>query len=355
MTETVDFYFSFRSPYSALAAPQIAALAREWDVSFRLLPVLPLAVRDPEFFRRANPLFLPYLIRDVGREAARLSIPFGPPMPDPIVMNPAEMRASPDQPYIYRITRMACAAQELGKGLEFAVEIAALIWGGAPNWHEEAVLAPACARLGLDYAKLEASATEEAERWDEMIAGNQKSLESLGHWGVPTFGLRGEPFFGQDRIDALSWRLRELGVKRRNQGPVSRDFLIGNWQLKRWELYKNDQMHSLPHSETSTGRLCYGADGTMSAFLQNPLWPEADKKAAPQQADFIAYAGEWQLDGDKIRHRVAFSSYAPWNQRDIFRQASRMGSDHLRLETPKEAGRDGAIYFNRLDWQFRYA
>lgn len=355
MTETVDFYFSFRSPYSALAAPQIAALAREWDVSFRLLPVLPLAVRDPEFFRRANPLFLPYLIRDVARESVRLSIPFGPPSPDPIVMNPAERRASPDQPYIYRITRMACAAHERGKGLEFAVEIAALIWGGASNWHEESVLAPTCKRLGLDYAKLEASTTEEAARWDAIIAANQQNLEALGHWGVPTFGLRGEPFFGQDRIDALKWRLRELGVKRRDHGPVSVDFLLGNWQLKRWELYKNDDLHRLPHSETSTGRLSYHADGTMSAFLQNPLWPHSDQKAAPRQADFIAYAGEWQLDDDNIRHSVAFSSYAPWIHRDIFRHATRMGPDHLRLETPKEVGRDGAIYFNRLDWHRRYA
>jgi len=48
-----------------------------------------------------------------------------------------------------------------------------------------------------------------------VIAENQKALEKAGHWGVPTMVLDGEPFFGQDRIDQLLFRLKQKGVKRR--------------------------------------------------------------------------------------------------------------------------------------------
>jgi hypothetical protein len=35
------------------------------------------------------------------------------------------------------------------------------------------------------------------------------SRTSAGHWGVPTLVFQGEPFFGQDRIDVLRWRLTQ--------------------------------------------------------------------------------------------------------------------------------------------------
>ena len=36
-----------------------------------------------------------------------------------------------------------------------------------------------------------------------------------GHWGVPLFVFDNDPFFGQDRIDALLWRLEQHGLKRK--------------------------------------------------------------------------------------------------------------------------------------------
>ena len=35
------------------------------------------------------------------------------------------------------------------------------------------------------------------------------------HWGVPTFAFENEPFFGQDRIDLLIWRMESKGLARR--------------------------------------------------------------------------------------------------------------------------------------------
>jgi 2-hydroxychromene-2-carboxylate isomerase len=36
-----------------------------------------------------------------------------------------------------------------------------------------------------------------------------------GHWGVPTFVFENEPFFGQDRIELLIWRMEARGLTRR--------------------------------------------------------------------------------------------------------------------------------------------
>jgi hypothetical protein len=40
-----------------------------------------------------------------------------------------------------------------------------------------------------------------------------------GHWGVPTFVFEGEPYFGQDRMDLLLWRLRQRGLRPRATDP----------------------------------------------------------------------------------------------------------------------------------------
>ncbi len=44
------------------------------------------------------------------------------------------------------------------------------------------------------------------------VEANQKALNDAGHWGVPTMVYEGEPFFGQDRVNTLRWRLEKVGV-----------------------------------------------------------------------------------------------------------------------------------------------
>ena len=50
---------------------------------------------------------------------------------------------------------------------------------------------------------------------DAEIDASQQALIASGHWGVPTFVFEGEPFFGEDRIDTLRWRLGRCGLARR--------------------------------------------------------------------------------------------------------------------------------------------
>lgn len=55
-----------------------------------------------------------------------------------------------------------------------------------------------------------------AERYEAIIEQHHKDLEAAGHWGVPTMVFRDEPFFGQDRLDLLLWRLRQQGLEPRS-------------------------------------------------------------------------------------------------------------------------------------------
>ena len=215
MTLTAELYFSFRSPYSYLAVGRYRAMTERYDLDIALRPVWPLAIREPDFFERNHPNWLGYTMRDMLRVAQFHGIPFGAPRPDPIVQDVATRRIAADQPHIRRVTRMGQAAARRGSGLPFAHEAGQLIWGGQENWHEGDQLASAFARAGLDPAEIEREVAAQPDALDAEIAANQDALEAAGHWGVPTLVFDGEPFFGQDRIEMVRWRMEQKGLTER--------------------------------------------------------------------------------------------------------------------------------------------
>ena len=218
MSLAFDVFWSFRSPYSYLATPRLVRLVSEYDVEVNVRVVLPIAVRIPGFFETVNPLWPPYLLRDTMRIAEYERIPYGWPRPDPIVQDFATREVAAEQPYIYRLTRLGVAAAERGRGLPFVAEVSRAIWGGdVDGWHQGSHLTDAAARAGLDLAALDVAIAEAPGRYDAVIAENQRALEAAGHWGVPTMVFAGEPFFGQDRIELLVWRMRQHGLRARDR------------------------------------------------------------------------------------------------------------------------------------------
>jgi 2-hydroxychromene-2-carboxylate isomerase len=216
MTLAFELFWSFRSPYSYLATRRIVAIERDWDVEVSVRVVLPLAVRQPDFFERVNPLWPPYVLRDTMRIAEKEGIPYAWPSPDPIVQDFATRRVAREQPYIHRLSRLGVAASERGRGLAYIDEVSQVIWSGrVKGWHEGSHLAEAASRAGLDPDELERAAEDERERLDAAIEESQRALQAAGHWGVPTMVFRGEPFFGQDRIELLLWRMRQHGLRAR--------------------------------------------------------------------------------------------------------------------------------------------
>ncbi|HXL98630.1 MAG TPA: DsbA family protein, partial [Rhizomicrobium sp.] len=97
-------------------------------------------------------------------------------------------------------------------------ETSRTIWSGEiEGWNEGDHLAKAAARAGLDLTALDAKIAAEPEKYEAIIQENQKAHEAAGHWGVPTMVFQGEPFFGQDRLDVLLWRLKQNGLQPRKE------------------------------------------------------------------------------------------------------------------------------------------
>jgi 2-hydroxychromene-2-carboxylate isomerase len=143
MKPLVDLFWSFRSPYSYLATPGALEIPVKFAVSLRFRPVLPLAVRQPDFFSPENFKRAKYILVDWPRRAEMLGLPHAWPSPDPIIQDLETFKVA------------------------------------EPGSHRE------------------------------EVSENQHALEQSGQWGVPTFVFNGEPFFGQDRIETLCWRLRK--------------------------------------------------------------------------------------------------------------------------------------------------
>lgn len=215
MPATVDLFWSFRSPYSYLATPGARRLEQDFDVTVRLRPVLPLAVRDPGFFSPDNLKRARYIALDWVRRAEMLGMAHAWPQPDPIVQDLQTYRIAPEQPHIHRLTQLGVEAERRGRGLAFAYEVSHVIFGGTRGWDQGDHLAQAARRSGLELAALDAAiALDGGAGHHAEIEANQAALAAIGHWGVPTFGFEGEPFFGEDRIDTLRWRLQRRGLQR---------------------------------------------------------------------------------------------------------------------------------------------
>ena len=133
-----------------------------------------------------------------------------PPTPDPVVQNYETLEVAEEQPLIMRLAKLGVEAQRRGHGVAFARHVSRLIFGGTADWDQGDYLADAARNASLDLASMD-EAIEQGDHLQE-IERNHAALDAAGHWGVPTMVVRGEPFFGQDRIETLRWRLSLLGL-----------------------------------------------------------------------------------------------------------------------------------------------
>lgn len=218
MTLHVDLFWSFRSPYCYLAGGRLAKLVESHDAAIALRPVMPLMFRYPDYMPGLPKPYGRYFERDVMRVAEHLGESLVGPdaIPDPVAMDPATGKAKPEQPYIFRLTRLGVEAERRGRGLAFVRAVSRLIFhkDGA-GWDKGDRLERALAAAGFDLAEMDRAVARDPAGHDAIIAENGRALEAAGHWGTPTMVFEGEPFFGQDRIDLLVWRMKQRGLKPR--------------------------------------------------------------------------------------------------------------------------------------------
>ena len=195
MAERVDYFFSFRSPYSYISAPRAFELPDHWDIDLVYRGTIPMVMRGQAVSRDKGI----HTMRDTKREADALGMPFGP-VHDPV--GDGAMRC----------LLVAELAADLGVEKDFVLSASRGIWAEAIDTATDEGLKTITQRAGLDWDA--ALAAVENPDFKARLEANVAELEGMKHWGVPTFVLRDEIFWGQDRIVDLEVRMAEYGLRK---------------------------------------------------------------------------------------------------------------------------------------------
>ena len=182
--KTLDFFVSLRSPYSAIVAPRLFALAQRTGASVRIRFVLPMVMRGlpvPRSKRR-------YISLDAAREARSRDIPFGR-LNDP-VGRPTE-----------RGLALIPFAERSGKAQAYLLSFMRGVWAEGLDAGSEKGLRRIVERADLDWGQAHAALAD--QRWRQTAEDNRAELFSLGLWGVPSFRVGDTAVWGQDRLWAI--------------------------------------------------------------------------------------------------------------------------------------------------------
>jgi 2-hydroxychromene-2-carboxylate isomerase len=194
-TAEIDFFFSFRSPYSYLAGPRAFALAERFDVTVTFRGVMPMAMRG-----QSVPLSKRlHTLRDTKREADRLGMPFGR-VHDPIGDGAV------------RCLVLSEHAKDVGRVEPFVLTASRGIWAEAVDVASDDGLRSVCEQAGLGWDDCVRALADPALQ--ARVDANTQRLLDLGHWGVPVFVHDDELFWGQDRVEDLEVRLHDDGLAR---------------------------------------------------------------------------------------------------------------------------------------------
>ena len=181
----IDFFFSFRSPYSAIVAPRIFELGRLTGAKINLRFVMPMVMRGlpvPKVKRE-------YIVYDTAREAHVRGIPFGR-LNDP-VGKPTE-----------RGLALIPFAEQHNKGQEFVLSYMQGVWAEGIDAGSDKGLRKIVERAGLSWEG--AQIALQNDEWWDIAQTNREALFALGLWGVPSFKVGKTVVWGQDRLWALS-------------------------------------------------------------------------------------------------------------------------------------------------------
>jgi len=193
----VRVYFDFVSPYSYLALTRLHDLGPELRVRWQPRPVVYGVLLDEHGL--VGPVETSakrrYTLYDVQRCAALLGVPLiGPP-------------AHPFRSL--EALRTVCAlgdrTTDSSSAMDLAVALSRACWGEGRDLTDVAVIRAGVEDLGLDTTDLEERTRAPAVK-DRLRRYTDDALER-GVFGVPTFELEGELFWGQDRRSHLEARL----------------------------------------------------------------------------------------------------------------------------------------------------
>jgi 2-hydroxychromene-2-carboxylate isomerase len=180
MPRPVDFAFDYASPWSYLAN---STLARHFDVA--RVHYIPVYLRGFDSFKNGVPYTpnkLAYLLKDVLRSAAHLEVPVAMPAIFPING-------------LYAL-RAALAAQRDGGFEAYHAAMFRAAWGEARDVSSRDVVAAIAREAGAPGA---AEGMDDPAIKEALRTGTEKTV-GRGAFGVPTFFVGDEMYWGHDRM-----------------------------------------------------------------------------------------------------------------------------------------------------------
>jgi len=196
----IDFFFSLRSPYSAIVAQRVFDLGRLTGAGVCLRWVLPMVMRGlsvPSEKRQ-------YISLDAAREARWRGVPFGR-INDP-VGRPVERGLS-----------LMPLAERMGKGQAYVLSFMYGVWAEGIDAGSDRGLKRMAERAGLAWH--DAQQAMQGEGWRQTAEANRVDMLALGLWGVPSFRVGDTAVWGQDRLWAIQDAL--LAPKNRSNAEQS--------------------------------------------------------------------------------------------------------------------------------------
>jgi 2-hydroxychromene-2-carboxylate isomerase len=188
----IEFFFDCSSPWTYLAFHNIQPLAAELGAAIRWRPVLVggvfNSVNPSVYFAREHPVPAKqaYQFKDMQdwARAAGLAIKF-PPGVFPVNS--------------VKAMRGCILLEPEGKLVAFARAAFELYWGEDRDISDDAVLAEACARAGVDAAAFSAGIARQQIK--VQLKANTDELIRRGGFGSPTMFVKGaDMYFGNDRL-----------------------------------------------------------------------------------------------------------------------------------------------------------
>jgi 2-hydroxychromene-2-carboxylate isomerase len=187
MPRRIEFFFDYLSPYSYLASTQLPALAARRGVEVAHRPCLLHGVLTgsgntppPTVPARAK-----HMPKDLDRWVRRYGVPFA--------FNPAFPMST------VTALRAAFAAEDAGVFAPYHDAMFRAAWVERRNLADAAVLGDVIAKAGLDAPALLAAAAGDAAK--AKLKANVDELVARGGFGLPSFFVGDELFFGNDRLE----------------------------------------------------------------------------------------------------------------------------------------------------------
>ena len=212
MKTTVQFYFDFISPYGWLAERRNSEIEKLGNATIEYIPLLFAGLLGVHGTK--GPAEIPakreFVFRDILRSAKLLGLE--PKFPPTHPFNPL---------FPLRVTAAVPAAQRP----QFAKKVFHLVWMEGRDVTSPPVLEAAAMEMGLPWPELSARALSEENK--KALRDTTESAAKRGIFGVPTYQIGPDLFWGSDRTDHIiacaqgKLQLNEAEAKEKLSRPAS--------------------------------------------------------------------------------------------------------------------------------------